>query len=101
MQKVTVRTTIGEAEVQYEAPVTAEGVKALEFGYAGANSVDLTDAIAMEVVGANGENVYLTKESAEYLFWSLGTALGKDMDAVAEAVKAADEAAATAYGKAV
>lgn len=65
--------------VQFWPPATAEGVAKLRFGYAGANSVDCTDAIAMEVSGVEDGNVYLTKDSAEYLFWSLGTALGRDV----------------------
>lgn len=44
---------------------------ALTYGYAGANSVDFTDSIAMEVSGVEDGNVYLTKEAAEYLLYSL------------------------------
>ena len=66
--------------VRFISPATAEGVAKLRFGYAGANTVDCTDAIAMEVSGVENDNVYLTKDSAEYLFWSLGNALGKDVE---------------------
>ena len=68
-----------ENKVQYWPPATAEGVAKLKFGYAGANTVDFTDAIALEVNGVEDNNVYLTHDAAEYLFWSLGNALGKDM----------------------
>ena len=46
-------------------------VPGLKYGYAGANSVDFTDSIAMEVSGVEDGNVYLTKEAAEYLMYSL------------------------------
>lgn len=46
-------------------------VPSLKYGYAGANSVDFTDSIAMEVSGVEDGNVYLTKEDAEYLVYSL------------------------------
>lgn len=56
-----------------EAFVSAEAVAQLEAkcGYAGANSVDGTDAVAMEVSGVEDGNVYLTKEAAEHLMYSL------------------------------
>lgn len=43
----------------------------IRFGYAGANSVDGTTHIAMEVSGVEDGNVYLTAESAKYLLYSL------------------------------
>lgn len=43
----------------------------MKFGYAGANSVDGTSFIAMEVVGVEDGNVYLSAEQAEYLVYSL------------------------------
>ena len=74
---ITVRR---DETVRFTPPATAEAVAKLTFGYAGANTVDCTDAVAMEVSGVEDGNVYLTHQAAEYLFWSLGTALGKDMD---------------------
>jgi hypothetical protein len=61
-------------KVRFEAPVTAEAVAKLKFGYAGANSVDCTDAVALEVNGVEDGNVYLTREAAEYLMYSLWSA---------------------------
>ena len=46
----------------------------LPFGYAGANSVDFTDVIALEVNGVEDGNVYLTAEAASYLMYSLWSA---------------------------
>lgn len=46
-------------------------IPSLTYGYAGANSVDFTDSIALEVNGVEDGNVYLTKEAAEYLLYSL------------------------------
>lgn len=46
----------------------------IKFGYAGANSVDGTDFVAMEVAGVEDGNVYLTAEQAEYLMYSLWNA---------------------------
>jgi hypothetical protein len=43
----------------------------MRFGYAGANSVDGTDSIAMEVAGVVDGNVYLSADQAEYLVYSL------------------------------
>lgn len=62
------------SDVRFWPPATAEGVAKLKFGYAGANSVDFTDAIALEVSGVEDGNVYLTREAAEYLLWSLKNA---------------------------
>lgn len=59
-------------------------VPGLKYGYAGANSVDFTDSIAMEVIGVEDGNVYLTKEAAEYLMYSLWSA-GVEMPEEAKA----------------
>lgn len=64
--KVKVQITPG-----MEQYVDHEAVANLNFGYAGANSVDFTDAIALEVSGVEDGNVYLTKAAAEYLVYSL------------------------------
>lgn len=74
---------IGGHTVTFTPPATAEAVAELSFGYAGANSVDCTDVIAMEVNGVNDGNVYLTKEAAEYLaysLWSAGVEMPKEDD---------------------
>lgn len=46
-------------------------VPGLKYGYAGANSVDFTDSITLEVNGVENGSVYLTAEQAEYLVYSL------------------------------
>jgi hypothetical protein len=61
---------------------------ALKYGYAGANSVDFTDSITMEVNGVENGSVYLTAESAEYLLYSLLNAGVKVPDEFASEVKA-------------